>query len=173
MDGSEAMRTLRAFGACYAMRNTANAWALIATEPGSRGEAETYRRLFRRDSEGCLGEATELRVPVFMVRGAIAEGLYERRLAVPLQLQFPALAPGAPIRTLSEAARCYASAHPDGVRALLETAPGSRPEYAALSEMAEDFFRCVPETARGRRFDATQVRYRLAEALLRMAGPAP
>lgn len=174
MDGGEAMRTLRAFGSCYATRDTADAWSLIATEPGSRGEAEVYRRLFRRDSQGCLGESTELRVPVFMVRGAIAEGLYARRAALPVRLRLPPLAPGATVRTLSEAARCYASAHPDRVRALVEnTIPGSRPEYAALGEMAADFFSCVPEAARGRRFDSTQVRYRLAEALLRMGGAAP
>ena len=172
MDESEAMRTLRAFGSCYAERNTAEAWSLIGTEPGSQGEADTYRRLFRRDSQGCLGEATELQVPVYMVRGAIAEGLYSRRVAVPAQLRVSPLAPGAAVRTLSEAARCYTAAHPDKVRALVEnTLPGSPPEHVALSEMAPDFFRCVPETARGRRFGSTQVRYKLAEALLRMAGP--
>jgi hypothetical protein len=174
MEGGEAMRTLRAFGTCYATRNTANAWILIATEPGSRQEAETYRRLFRRDSQGCLGEFTELQVPVFLVRGAIAEGLYARRVAVPAQLGSPAPAPGTPVRTLSEAARCYVADHPDRVRALVEnTAPGSRPEFTALSAMAPDFFRCVPETARGRKFDSTQIRYRLVEALLRRAAPVP
>jgi hypothetical protein len=174
MDGGEAMRTLRVFGSCYATRNAADAWTLIATEPGSRQEAETYRRLFRRDTQGCLGEFTELRLPVFMVRGAIAEGLYIRRVATPQQLAVPAPAPGASVRTLSEAARCYAAAHPDRVRALVEnTAPGSGPEHTALSAMAPDFFRCVPETARGRQFDSTQIRYRLVEALLRMPAPPP
>lgn len=171
----EAWRTLRAFGYCYASRNLPGALALIATEPGSRTEADTYRRLFRGDSQ-CLGGDTELRMSLIMVRGAIAEGLYRHGAALPANLVLPVPEPGAPIRTLSEAARCYTAAHRDRVRALVdETRPGSRQEFAALTDMAPDFFRCVPDTARGRQFDSTQLRFRLAEALLRMpaasAGP--
>ncbi|MEA3042510.1 MAG: hypothetical protein QOJ53_2329 [Sphingomonadales bacterium] len=172
-DNEEGMRTLGVFGICYASNNLTDALALIATEPGSRAEADTYRRLFRRDSQSCLGEATELRVPVSLVRGAIAEGLYKRGAALPANLALAAPAAGAPIRTLSEAARCYIAAHRDEARALVERIPpGGRRELAALNAMAPAFFRCVPDTARGRSFDATLIRFRLAEALFRMA-PAP
>jgi len=172
MGDDEAWRTLRAFGTCYATRNPGSAVQLIATEPGSRDEAETYRRLFRRDNQSCLGGNTELRMPVTMVRGAIAEGLYRNRAALPPTLAQAAPAPGA-VRTLSEAARCYAGAHGDRVRSLVEgTAPGSRGEVEALTAMAPDFFRCVPAAAHGRQFNATQLRYRLAEALLRLDAPA-
>jgi len=82
--------------------------------------------------------------------------------------------PGTAIRTLSEAARCYTSGHRQQVRTLIEqTQPGSRQELAALTEMAPDFFRCIPDTARGRRFDTAQIRYRLAEALYRMPATSP
>jgi hypothetical protein len=167
--GEETYRTLRAFGSCFASRYPADAFALIATEPASRAEADTYRRLFRRDNQACLGEDTEVRVAVNMVRGAIAEGLYKRGVAVPPSLVVALPAPGAPVRTLSDAARCYTAAHRDRARALVEeTRPGSEAEFAALRQMAPDFFRCVPDTARGRSFDTTLIRYRLVEALLRM-----
>lgn len=168
MDDGEAWRTLRAFGHCYSSRNLAGALALIATEPGSRAEAETYRRLFRGDSQ-CLGGSTELAMPVAMVRGAIAEGLYRNRAALPANLALAAPVAGVPIRRFSEAARCYAATHRDQVRSLVETtAPGSRQELAAMNDMASDFFRCLPEVARSRRLNPTQVRYLVAEALLRL-----
>ena len=171
-DNGEAFRTLNAFASCYARQNSARALELIATEPATREEAETYRRLFRRDNMSCLGENTELRMPVALVRGAIAEGLYKRGIALPPQLVQLAPAPGS-VRTLSEAARCLTASHRDLVQALVDgTMPGSRAEFEALSALAGDFIACVPETARGRRFDPTQIRFRLAEALLRMPAPA-
>jgi hypothetical protein len=166
----EAMRLLGVFGNCYARQHQADALALIATEPGSREEAETYRRLFRRGNQSCLvGDVdTEMRMPVALVRGSIAEGRYKTRTALPATLA-QAAPPAGTVRTLSEAARCYAAGHRDQARDLVEnTDPGTRGELAALNRMAPDFFRCVPETARGRGFQATQLRFRLAEALWRM-----
>jgi hypothetical protein len=175
IQGEEAYRILRAFGACYASRNSAGALALIATDPGTREEADTYRSLFRRDVQ-CLGseENTEMRFPLPMVRGAIAEGLYRNRAALPANLALSAPAPGAPIRKLSEAARCYAATHRNEADTLVATTvPGSRREYELVSAMVPEFVRCLPETARGRRFLATQLRYSFAEALYRMpAAPA-
>ena len=169
-DSEEAMRTLSVFGACYARLNTHQALELIGTEPASREEAETYRRLFRRDNQSCLGEFTEMRMPIAFVRGAIAEGLYKRGVPLPSNLGQTAPAAGE-VRTLSEAARCYTATHRQQVQNLVEqTPPGSRREYDALSAMAGDFFQCVPETARRRRFEPTQVRFRLAEALWRLPG---
>jgi hypothetical protein len=177
IDGEEAYRTLRAFGACYAERNLAQALMLIATDPSSREEADTYRRLFRHEVQ-CLGTETdtEMRFPLPMVRGAIVEGLYRNHADLPAHLALTAPAPGAPIRKLSEAARCFTAQHRDQARALVETTvPGSRQEYEMVSRMVPDFFRCLPDTARDRRFIATQLRYSFAEALYRMpaASPAP
>jgi len=175
VEGEEAYRALRAFGACYASRNTAEALSLIATEPASREETETYRRLFRREVQ-CLGteENTDMRAPLPMVRGAIAEGLYRNRALLPANLALAAPAPGAQIRKLSEVARCYTAAHREQVRALVEeTVPGSRQEYRMLGGMIRDFSLCLPDSARGRRFIATQLRYSFAEALYRMPAPGP
>jgi hypothetical protein len=172
-DNEEAMRTLRVFGTCYSGRHPEESLAFMATEPASQAEADLYRRMFRRDNQNCLGENTEMRVPVAFVRGAIVEGLYRNGTALPPNLALSPPPPGTPIRTLSEAARCYTAGHRDQVRSLIEqTQPGSRQELAALTEMAPDFFRCVPDTARGRSFDSAQIRYRLAEALYRMPASA-
>ncbi len=172
-DSENALRTLSAFGNCYARLSTARAFELIATEPGTREEAETYRRLFRSDSQNCLGEGMDLRVPVAFTRGAIAEGLLEHGIAVPAGLVRAAPAPDAAIRKYSEAARCYAAGHGAEIRALLISAPGSQRELAALRPIADDFFRCMPANAQDRRFNATHLRYLLAEALLRLPSTTP
>ena len=173
-DNDEAMRTLRVFGTCYAARHPEDSLAFMATEPASQAEAELYRRMFRRDNQNCLGENTEIRMPVAFVRGAIVEGLYRNGTALAADLALAPPPPGTSIRTLSEAARCYTAGHRELVRTLIEqTQPGSRQELAALTEMAPDFFRCIPDTARGRRFDSAQIRYRLAEALYRMPAHLP
>ena len=159
---------LHAFGNCYARMSTERAFELLGTEPGSREEAATYRRLFRSDSQNCLGEGTDLRVPVAFVRGAIAEGLLENAIPVPAALVRAAPAPGDQVRKYSEAARCYAAGHTGEIRTLLAAAPGGERELAALRPLAEDFFRCMPANAQDRRFNATHLRYMLAEALLRL-----
>ena len=172
MDGVEFWRTLRSFGACYAKESEANALGLLATEPDSKAEAAFYKSIIRGDrDQPCLSE-TSMRVPIPLVRGAIAEGLYKRGSAVPPPLTVAPPAPGAPIRTLSDAARCYAASHPAEVRALLaETIPGSKKERAALGAMSAGFWQCLPSFAQKRSFNPTQIRYRLAEALLRMPAP--
>ncbi|HYD12039.1 MAG TPA: hypothetical protein VEC11_04255 [Allosphingosinicella sp.] len=171
-DSEEALRALAAFGTCYARLSTARAFELLATEPGSREEAETYRRLFRSDSQNCLGEGMDLRVPVTFVRGAIAEGLLEHGIAVPAGLVRAAPAPGAEIRKYSEAARCYAAGHGAEIRTMLASSPGGERELAALRPLADQFFRCMPANAQDRRFNATHLRYMLAEALLRLPSPS-
>ena len=174
IEDEEAFRMLRAYGSCFAMRQPAEALALIAAAPGSSVEADTFRRRVRRTSLVCLGGETELHMPMYMLRGAIAEGLYRRGVVLPPDLALPIPAPGAPTRTLAEAARCYIAGHRDQVRALIDqTQMGSREEYARLSEMAPDFFLCLPEGYRGGQFSTVLIRGRLAEALYRMPAPTP
>ena len=172
IDATEFWRTIRGFGACFAKEKPADALALIATAPDSKEEAAVFKRISRGESQTCLTD-TSLRVPVPLIRGAIAEGLYKRGVAVPAGLLLPPPAPGMPIRTLGDAARCYTAAHRDEVRALLaETAAGSKKERAALDRMAADFWLCLPKFAQKRGFNPTQIRFRLAETLLRIPAPA-
>ncbi|MFL6845846.1 MAG: hypothetical protein ACJ8ER_13290 [Allosphingosinicella sp.] len=167
----EVWREIGFFGLCYADQNRDEALQLIATAPGSREEALTYKKLFSKPYQSCLGDVSTLAVPLNMVRGSIAEGLLKKHVPIPASLLLAAPAPGA-ITTISEAARCYAVGHRTEVRGLLDTIPGSKKEFAALVPMVSEFTRCVPPKARGLAFDPTQIRFRLAEALLRLP-PAP
>jgi hypothetical protein len=101
-------------------------------------------------------------------RVAIAEALLERGAPVPAALVRAAPAPGAEIRKYREAARCYAANHGTDIRTLLASSPGGQRELAALRPLADDFFHCMPASAQDRRFNATHLRYMLAEALLRL-----
>lgn len=171
-NATEFWQDLRGFGTCFASQSEAAAWALIATEPDSKAEAAVYKKMSRGESQACLTD-TSLRAPVPLIRGAIAEALYKRGAAVPAELRQAPLPAGTPIRMLGEAARCYAASHrADADNLLVETMPGSKNELAALKAMSDDFFQCLPEKAQKRWFNPTQVRYRLAEALLRMP-PSP
>lgn len=174
IDDAESFRTLNAFGSCFASRKTAEALALIATAVGSPEEGALFRQRISRASIVCLGGDTQLRMPRFLLRGAIAEGLYRRGIALPAGLALPSPPPGTPTRTLADAARCYTAGHRDRVRALVDqTRMGSREEYALLSEMAPDFFLCVPESGRGGQFVSVLIRGHLAEALYRMPASTP
>jgi hypothetical protein len=160
------------FGSCYAEVNRLDALKLIATVPNSASEAQTYRKLFTKPYQSCLGDVTSMGgMAIGMIRGAIAEGLYKKRIALPANLMLTAPAPGQ-IRNLSHAALCYAAAHPDAARALIaQTKPGSRKEFDAIVAMMPDFRRCIPQGALNTQFDATQIRFRIAEALLRTGVP--
>lgn len=170
-NATEFWQDLRGFGTCFARQSEATAWALIATDPDSKGEAAVYKKMSRGGREACLTD-TSLQAPVPLIRGAIAEALYKRGAAVPVELRQAPPAVGTPIRMLGEAARCYATAHrADAIKLLAETTPGSKNELAALNAMSNDFFQCLPAKAQKRGFNPTQLRYRLAEALLRMPPP--
>jgi hypothetical protein len=170
MDQEEAMRTLAMFGRCYARRARADGLALIATRPTSREEAETYRRLFRRDVI-CIGPGTTMSMPLAYVRGAIAEGFFHSGEGIPASHQLGAPS-GEQVRNVADAARCYAAGHRAQVRALIAINPGSKAEYDAISAMMDGIRACLPDGA-GFEMSATVIRYRLVEGLLRLGPDAP
>ena len=162
----EALRDLTYFGRCYAKKNRDEALSLIATRPSSVEEAKVYAGLFRRDNLLCLSPGTTMSAPLSYVRGAIAEGLFLAEGTVPPSHALPAPT-ASEVRNLSDAARCYAAGHKDQVQALLGTRVGSREEYDAVSALMSDFAACLPAGVEAN-FDATVIRFRLAEALLRL-----
>lgn len=166
----EAMNELAAFGRCYAKRNRADALSLIATRPTSREEVQVYRKLFSGDNLVCLIPGTELNLPPAYVRGAIAEGLLRAGEGIPAGHVLPAPV-AAEVRNLSDAARCYAAGHRDQVQAVLATKPATKQELAAVSAAMGGFEACLPAGVKVE-FDSTVIRYRLAEALLRLPPPA-
>jgi len=155
------------FGVCYAGTNRKGALSLIATEPNSDAETATYKKLFGKGNP-CLGDVVGLHgIAISMIRGAVAEGLYRKRVAIPAELMQTA-PPVGQIHNLGQAALCYTAAHADQAQALIATThAGSRKEYDAMKALADDFWQCIPAGARHLSFDSTQIRFRIAEALLR------
>jgi hypothetical protein len=171
----EYWEAVRDFGRCFVHRDPADAFTLLSTRPGSPQEAAVIRILLHGESL-CLGDVTRLTLTTRHVRGAFAEGLVRNGTAIPPRLALTAPAAGTPIRTIHEAARCYVASHEADVRALIAgTRPGSDQELAAIRRIVPDFFQCVRPEARNGQLVATDLRYVLAEALLRMGPvePAP
>jgi hypothetical protein len=166
MSSEEGMRELVAFGRCYARANREQALALIGTSPTSREELQVYRRLFGRADLGCLAPGTTMNVSPGLVRGVIAEGLVREGGALPSTHLLRAPGVGE-VRNLSDASRCYAARHVTQVQALLGTRPGSRAEFDHLSRLWPEFSACLPPGVRAN-YDVTLIRFRLAEALLRL-----
>jgi hypothetical protein len=160
---------LRWFGRCYARTVPQIAFDFLATEPGSAEEGAIYTRLFASRDIDCLGDMARMSVVVRYVRGSIAEGLLLLGTRIPPRLiVYPPVA-GAPIRTLTEVSRCFAATHRAEIRALVaDTRPGSVEEEAALGRLETELFRCIPPAASNIQLDSTDLRYHLAEALLRL-----
>ena len=164
---------LRYFGRCFASTHPTSAFEFLATEPGSAEENAIYTRFFAGRDVDCLGDMSRMSVVIRYVRGSIAEGLLLLGTPVPPRLVVTAPPPGAHNRTLTEVARCYASTHRAEARAMIAgTRPGSVEEEAALGQMETDLFRCMPSAASNYQFESTNLRYHLAEALLRLPADA-
>jgi hypothetical protein len=169
----EYWEAVRDFGRCFVHRTPAHAFTLLSTIPGSRQEGAVITVLMRGDVT-CLGDVSRMRFRSQHIRGAFAEGLIRNGTPIPARLALAAPAAGTPVHTIHEAARCYTAPHGAEVRALVtETRPGSPQERTAIVRMFPDFLHCVPPEARNLQFDATDLRYVLAEALLRMGPTAP
>jgi hypothetical protein len=172
--GQEVWSSLGDFGRCYASTQRKEALKLVATRPGSIEEAQTYKALFQKSDESCLGSITELRVSHLMVRGAIAEGLYKKKILVPPELTVAAAPSVDQVRSMSDAALCFVGRHAEEARSLVNgTEPGSKKEFEAMTALFPAFAACVPPAAREKmRVEATLIRFRIAEALWKL-GMAP
>lgn len=168
MGDEEIWQALRVFGTCYARVNPAHALELIATEPGSEEERNAVRRAIR-DPQNCFGYVSRVRAPYATLRGAVAEGLFRRRVAIPAALHRAPPARGTDSRNMHDSARCVAAAHGDRVRALLATAIGSRAEREAVAAfLSGPLWQCVPAEVGEFDMSPLMARYLLAEALLRL-----
>jgi hypothetical protein len=171
LSNEDGLIAIMEFGECYAKGETKKALRLLATSPSTREEAQTYVALFRGSNQACLKEIIQLNADLPMVRGAIVEGLYKKRIPIPPQLMQTVPAP-ATATDLSGAARCYVAGHRlEAMRLLAQTRPGSRKEFDMLGRLMPDFSTCVPKGTK-LSFPATIIRFRIAEALLRTAAPA-
>ena len=174
ISGKLVTEELAEFGKCYASMNRTNALALVATQAGSKDEATTYKRLFSKPYQACLGNLSEVRVSHHIVRGVIAEGLYWKRASVPANLQVSRAPTAQEAKSLSDAAICYAAGHRDAAQALMVTRLGSDREVEAIKALSSDFMPCIPPTVSGPlRLDTTLLRLRIAEALWRLGATPP
>jgi hypothetical protein len=174
IDDSESWRTIVGFGSCFARRYPNDVVALLATDPGSPSENELFREVISRRAAVCLSGGDRVRMPRWIIRGAIIEGLYRSRAAVPANLTVSETPAPGTASSLTSAAFCYAARHPEQVRSLLQdTRAGSRDEYESLTTMAEEFFGCYAAGAGAQQLDPTMIRYRLVEAALRLPQASP
>ncbi len=171
LSNEEGLKEVVGFGECYAKEQPEKALRLIATRPASLEEAKTYKSLFSKHYNSCLGDVTRLSAELALIRGAIAQGLYKRKVPLPAALMQTAPTV-TQVRNVSDAARCYVASNREEARQVVaETRVGSRNEHDAVVKLMPEFFKCVPSGANVD-FTATLVRLRLAEALLRTALPA-
>jgi hypothetical protein len=170
ISGKLAYGELAEFGKCYAATSRNDSILLLSSPAGSAEEAKTYKHLFQKPYQSCLGNITEFRISHHLVRGAIAEGLYLKKIPVSANLAVAQVPAGSQVKNLSEAAICYAGNHRSAAQALVEgTKPGSEKEFKAISALWPDFSSCVPPKASaGVKLDVTLVRFRIAEALWRL-----
>jgi|GEM_PF-5682756 len=169
----EVWQELAHYGRCVAGQRTQEALDILRAETGSREESERLGRLLRDRKTSCSHDF-DLILPAPLFRGAIAEGLYDRRVPMPPELAWAPIPKGSPVPTFSHIARCYLPGNEARVAQLVEkTKPGSREEARAMAAIMPGFRACLPAAVRNRPFNITQVRLRLAEALLRMSPPRP
>ena len=169
LDAEQSMKELAIFGRCFASTQRKQGLSLIATRPGSREEAEFFRKFFKDENQICLIPGTTLYSLTDSFRGAIAEGLLRSDEPLPAELRLAAPA-AAEVRSLSDAARCYAGSHRAETQAVLATKAGSRAEFEAVKAVLPGFGACLPAGGKVRA-TATLIRFRLAEALLRLGIP--
>jgi hypothetical protein len=170
--GREVYDDLNAFGRCFAGQQTKDAIRLVRPEAGSAEEARVYKSLFSNE-QPCLGDLAALAVPWQYVRGAVGEGFYGRAVPLPADLAFPKDLPREKVKSVMDAAICYAGHHPADAGALLATKPGSKEQEAVLDAHWADFTACLPPSMpAGFKFDTLLLRYRIAEAMWRLGmGP--
>jgi len=171
--GQEAWDTLAEFGECFASQQRTEALLLVSTRPDSIEEVDAYKRIFRHQNQSCLSLASEMRISYQMVRGAIAEGLYRRAVAVPPALAVANAPEVSQVRNFMDAALYFTAKHRDQVRSLLTTTKlGTKKEDQAITAILADMGTCIPANARRISISSPMIRVRLAEAMWRL-GEAP
>jgi len=172
---------LHAGAACVIARNANAADALLATAPYSAAERQQAVRLLG-EMQRCTRPRGTFTTSAVMIRGAIAEAVYEARFTAPQAARSPALAArpllqptevasGIDAATLASGyalAECTAAQRPELVIAFLQTEPGSDAAQAAMTALNPIFVGCVTGPPGTRiSLDGRTIRGTLAEELYR------
>jgi hypothetical protein len=178
-----AMSGLEEMANCLVAGSGAAAMDLLATVPGSREEGRARTRLLPSNETPCLRYVPNLRMENTLLRGSLAEVLYEDKFgslsAATEAGSFPTSLPGAKVMWTSSTptdkgaassavAKCYVRHDPAGGHALLAARVGSKEERAALKRMAPGFSSCAAP-AKAATLNPLLVRGAVAEALYQRA----
>lgn len=173
-----AQSQLQRAAACLVARDADAGAALLATTPFSAGERQEAVRTLRA-AERCLETRARLATSPILLRGALAEALYEARFAQPPPARSPAAAPAPSLPAEAAASRqdiapafaladCAAGRNAGLVRSLLAADPDGDAEAAALQALNPVFVECVaPGTSLNT--DRPGLRALLAQSLYRWA----
>lgn len=174
---------------CQVARNPASVEPLLATAPHSPQERTQAVRILQL-VQRCLRLRDPIATNAAVLRGSVAEALYESRFATPQPAHSPVLAvqplfrpdqasdrdAAASLAPAHALAACTAAGHGELVRGLLATEPGSAEAQAAFTALDPAFSACVSGTAQIA-VDGRTLRGMLAENLYRWSvvqrdGPA-
>jgi len=165
--------------ACQLAADAASLEPMLATPPYSVREREDGARILRL-IQRCQRSRGALTTSSALLRAAIAEALYESRFATVQAARSPEV-PVASFLQVAAAttrpdaaglvpayamAQCTAARHPEPIRALLATEPGTPAEAAALTALNPAFVSCVTGSLT-LNMDMKTLRGVLAESLFR------
>lgn len=167
---ADARSKLLEFGRCAAARSpdmTARTLRMNFTTAAYRNGISQISR----NNNGCLQGARRMRGGGLLFAGALAEGLLDRDPA-PLNVRLARAAAGAATPAYSPSDRvaiCVVRSVPDQVAGLLDTAPASAGEQAAVRELLPAFEMCAQN---GPRISSNEagLRAMLATAAFRTVG---
>ena len=165
--------------ACVIGRDATAGDTLLAATPYSGEERDAAVRLLR-SAERCLRLRSPIATSAPVLRGAVAEALYEARFAEPAAARAPVIGSAsffrasavsgredaALITTWFELAQCTVPLQPGLVRALLATEAATDAESTALTALYPAFSQCVPHGTQ-LQIDRGSMRALLAESLYR------
>ena len=142
--------------ACVAAREPVEAGEILATVPYSRQERQKALGLLR-SAQRCIRSREAITTSPTMLRGAVAEALYEGQFAAPQPVRAPAVlvspsrldasAPetAAQLAPAFALAECSVAAQPETIRNVLTTEVGSEAELAALRGLNPVFAGCITQ----------------------------
>ena len=167
---AEARGKMLEFGRCAAERSPDMAARTLSMNFTSTAYRNGISQL-SRNNEGCLRGARRMRGAGLLFAGALAEGLLDRGEA-PLNVRLARAATGAATPAYSPSDRvaiCVVRSVPDQVASLLDTAPASDGEEAAMQQLLPAFEMCAQS---GPRISSNEagLRAMLATAAFRSVG---
>jgi len=164
--------SLADIGSCLAKSRKASAAKLLASSPGSSAESAALHEMIGRPTMCLRGGMVRMATPTHLLRGSLAEALYEQRIKKKASIDWlpgrAAALPATPAGDdgyLRSFARCYVAADAaEAHRLLTSTELATKEEGQAVVTMARAMKGCAPGQGKVA-LDATEIRLALAEAL--------